>query len=57
MVVKVVEAADGEEAVETTMRARPVMLILNALLPRQREIVMTLRLEKGMEHVLLLWFD
>jgi PAS domain S-box-containing protein len=54
---EVVEAANGEEAVETAMRARPDMIILNAVLPQQREIVKTLRFEKGLEHVLFLLFD
>ena len=51
------EAANDEEVVETAIRARPDMIILNAVLPQQREIVRTLRFEKGMEHVLFLWFD
>ena len=54
---EVVEAASGEEAIEKALRARPDMIILNAVLPQQREIVKTLRFERGLEHVLFLLFD
>ncbi|HUV89273.1 MAG TPA: response regulator, partial [Anaerolineae bacterium] len=54
---EVVEAASGDEAIEKALRARPDMIILNAVLPQQREIVKTLRFERGLEHVLFLLFD
>jgi len=54
---EVVEAASGEEAIEKALRARPDMIVLNAVLPQQREIVKALRFEKGLEHVLFLLFD
>jgi len=54
---EVVEAASGEEAIEKALRARPDMIILNAVLPQQREIVKALRFERGLEHVLFLLFD
>ncbi len=54
---EVVEAASGEEAIEKALRTRPDMIILNVVLSEQREIVKTLRFEKGLEHVLFLLFD
>ena len=54
---EVVEAASGEEAIEKALRARPDMIILNAVLPQQREIVKALRFEKGLENVLFLLFN
>ncbi len=54
---EVVEAASGEEAIEKALRVRPDMIILNAVLPQQREIVKALRFEKGLENVLFLLFD
>lgn len=51
------EAANGQEAIETAMRAKPDMIILNAVLPQQREIIKTLRFEKGLEHVFFPMFD
>jgi CheY-like chemotaxis protein len=53
---EVVEAANGQEAIETAMCARPDMIMLNVVLPQQRETVKTLRFEKGLEHVLFLMF-
>ncbi|MCI0397554.1 MAG: PAS domain S-box protein [Chloroflexi bacterium] len=54
---QVVGASTGEEAVQTALSSRPDMIILNAVLSQQGDIVKTLRFEKGLENVLFLLFQ
>lgn len=47
-----VEESNGQELLEKAMSAQPDIIILNALLNNNQEIIKTLRFEKGLENVL-----
>lgn len=53
----VVGAYNGDQAVETAIEAKPDMIIMNAVLSQQGNLVKTLRFEKGLENVLFLLFQ
>ena len=54
----VTEATNSSELIETATTIRPDMIIINALVTEQhQEIVKTLRFEKGLENVLLFFFQ
>lgn len=53
----VVQAASGDQALETAVTVQPDMIIMNALLSQQGNLVRTLRFEKGLDNVLFLLFQ
>jgi PAS domain S-box-containing protein len=53
----VVQASSGDQALETAVTVQPDMIIMNALLSQQGNLVRTLRFEKGLDNVLFLLFQ
>jgi len=53
---EVMEVASGEDVIERALDFTPDMIILNAKLARQREIVKKTHFKKGLEHVSFLLF-
>lgn len=54
---EVMEVASGEEVIVKALDYKPDMIILNAKIPKQREIAKKMHSEKGLEHVSFLLFD
>ena len=52
-----VQASSGDQALETAVTTQPDMIIMNALLSQQGNLVRTLRFEKGLDNVLFLLFQ
>jgi PAS domain S-box-containing protein len=53
----VVQASSGDQALETAVMVQPDMIIMNAVLSQQGNLVRTLRFEKGLDNVLFLLFQ
>jgi CheY-like chemotaxis protein len=52
-----VVASDGKELIEKAISAQPDIIILNAVLSDQEQVVQSLRFEKGLENVLFLIYQ